>query len=120
MSVLRSNFCQKSYNAVILPSYDRVDKVLDDGTTLVEFVPSDFKELIEENGVFTDWSLQSLMNSGVDPRSITPHISTTTRLEGTQQVDSMLDNLQQRVDTEIASSSNPISESVVEESELTE
>lgn len=77
-------------------------KVDENGVQNVVFKKVDVKELVKKNGKFTDWKLENLVASGVDPR-FPIHTSPSNRLEGVEEANAVAKAINEIASEEIAS-----------------
>lgn len=88
MSVLKAYF-NDTVNQCS-PSRGDVQRVVnydEDGNEYITYEPIDYPALLASRGSVSDWSLDSLLKAGIDPK-FGVHTGLNTRLEGVSIVDS--------------------------------
>ena len=89
MSVLKAYF-DGSVNQCS-PSRGDVQRVVnfdEDGNEFISYEPIDYPTLVASRGCVSDWSLNSLLSAGIDPK-FNIHTGLNTRLEGASIVNDM-------------------------------
>lgn len=100
-SVLQKFFnVSVSHFSPVIPEVIRKVEFDEAGVELVHFVPLDSWAVIKSNGNVSDWSLDNLIKSGVNPRSMSVITSSPSRFENvgvvqklSADVESVLDSV---------------------------
>lgn len=89
----------------LMVDYKRVVNVDKDGNEIISYLPIDGASLVQSNGKFLAWSLNSLLSAGVNPNfSITTGYS--TRLDGLDLLVDVSAQINQMLDSVIDSSND--------------
>ena len=97
-SVLEKYFnSESSHVSQVIPEFERVVEVDEDGNEYTSYIPLDTKKIIESNGKVSDWQLDALLKAGINPESFSIHTaSSVSRLEGAgtvSQIEKDLDSI---------------------------
>lgn len=83
--VIIDKYFNKSLNQAspVIPEYARVVDYDEKGNEFISYQPVDTKKIIKSNGKVTDWQLNSLLKSGINP-AFGIHTGEVSRIEGVE------------------------------------
>jgi len=81
MSVLKKYFNKKSYVSPVMDDYDRKSLIDEKGNEYVVYEKVDYPALLKTRGTVDLWSLNALLQAGVNP-NFPIRTGLNTRLEG--------------------------------------
>lgn len=76
----------------VQPDFKRVVNIDDEGNEFITYEEIDYPKYQKSLGSVADWSLESLLKAGIDP-GFPIHTGYNTRLEGVDDVNSMIDEI---------------------------
>lgn len=78
----KTHYNPKSYVSPVIPSYDMVNLVDENGDSKISWKEVNGDDLIRSHGTCNMWSLDNLMKAGIDPSSLKVRTGYNSRIEG--------------------------------------
>ena len=80
-------------NSPIIPEYQRVINVDENGNEYCSYVPLDLTAITRANGSASDWSLNNMIKAGVNPADFNIHTGNVNRMEGLGDLSTIMGDL---------------------------